>query len=352
MPDERSIGPGPDIGHAGGVTTDALALDDAQRDRAIGSVLASAVGDALGSAYEFGPGSPDDQVPEFGVGHFGHAVGEWTDDTAMAVAILEAAARRDSLRDPAVLGGIVDRWLGWAATAKDVGIQTRRVFSQLRPPVSELDARRAAQVVHDQAGRSGGNGSLMRTGPVALAYLTDGSEAQLVEAAGRIAQLTHVEPDNVHAVALWCLAIRHGIRTGQFDPRVGLWWLPLQERRRWSDLIDEATAPGRHPRDFAAQNGWVVKAFQAALAAIAGASDLPEALYRAVRGGNDTDTVAAIAGSLAGAVWGASQLPPAWVQLVHGWPGHTAVDLTRLALAATRGERPPIVGRAGSGNPR
>lgn len=309
-------------------------LSDEQLDRAAGAVVASAAGDALGSAYEFGPGLPDGQVPVFGVGYFGHAVGEWTDDTSMAIAILEAASRRESLCDTAVLAGIVDRWLGWAATARDVGIQTQRVFSRIVGPVTEAGARQAAQAVHDETGRSGGNGSLMRTGPVALAYLADGREEQLAEAAGRIAQLTHVEPDNVHAVVLWCLAIRHAIRTGQFEPRIGLSWLPAEVCPRWSGLIDEATAPGRHPRDFAAQNGWVVKAFQAALAAIAAASDLPEALYRAVRGGNDTDTVAAIAGSLAGAVWGASRLPADWLALVHGWPGYSADDLKRLALLA------------------
>ena len=317
-----------DVGFTSGLSAE-------QRDRAVGAVVASAVGDALGSAYEFGPALPDDQVPVFGVGHFGHAVGEWTDDTAMAVAILEAAARRESLTDPVTLGGIVDRWLGWAATAKDVGIQTHRVFHRISRPLTETGARQAAQAVHDETGRSGGNGSLMRTGPVALAYLADGQEPQLVEAAGRIARLTHVEADNVHAVVLWCLAIRHGVRTGEFDPRTGLGWVPPEARQRWSDLIDEALAPGRHPRDFAAQNGWVVKAFQAALTAIAGATDLPDALYRAVRGGNDTDTVAAITGSLAGAVWGASHLPSDWVQLVHGWPGYTAADLARLVRDAT-----------------
>lgn len=333
------LGRGAEISHAGRVTTTdrggAGGLSEEQLDRAVGAVVASAVGDALGSAYEFGPELPDRQVPTFGVGHFGHAVGEWTDDTAMAIAILEAAARQDSLRDPAVLGGIVDRWLGWAATAKDVGIQTQRVFQRLGNPVTETDARQAAQEVHDETGRSGGNGSLMRTGPVALAYLADGQEAPLAEAAGRIAQLTHVDPDNGHAVTLWCLAIRHAVRTGRFEPQVGLPWLPTEARPRWSELIDETT--GRHPRDFAAQNGWVVKAFQAALAAIAGASDLTEALYRAIRGGNDTDTVAAIAGSLAGAIWGASRLPSDWVALVHGWPGYTADDLKRLALAAVQG---------------
>lgn len=113
---------------------------------------------------------------------------------------------------------------------------------------------------------------------------------------------------------------------------------------RWADLIDEALAPGAHPGDFQAHNGWVVRAFQGALAAVAGASDVRDALIRAVRGGGDTDTVAAIAGSLAGAVWGATQVPLGWQWLLHGWPDHTANDLTGLAVLTARGGRPDSVG--------
>ena len=50
------------------------------------------------------------------------------------------------------------------------------------------------------------------------------------------------------------------------------------------------------------------------------AQHLRLALEAAVRGGNDTDTVAAIAGSLLGARWGASAIPLAWQRKVHGWP--------------------------------
>ena len=319
-------------------------LTPIQLDRAVGAVVASAAGDALGSAYEFGNGLSDDQLPEFGVGVFGHRRGEWTDDTSMAIPILEAAARGASLRDPGVLAGIVTTWLEWSATAKDVGLQTQGVLTTLSAAPTEAEARAAARALHERSGRSAGNGSLMRTGPVALAYLADGAEDQLVDAAARIAQLTHFEQDNVDAVVLWSLAVRHAIRTGDLNPRAGLPWIAAEHRRRWQQLIDEATAPARHPREFAAQNGWVVKAFQAALAAVAGATDVRDALYRCVRGGGDTDTVAAIAGSLAGAVWGATQVPLGWQRLLHGWPGHTANDLTRLAVLAASGGRADNLG--------
>jgi hypothetical protein len=45
---------------------------------------------------------------------------------------------------------------------------------------------------------------------------------------------------------------------------------------------------------------------------------LRNALVAVVRIGNDTDTVAAIAGGLLGARWGASAVPDEWWQLIHG----------------------------------
>ncbi|MFT4225483.1 ADP-ribosylglycohydrolase family protein [Micropruina sp.] len=343
-------------------------LTSMQLDRAVGAIVASAAGDALGSAYEFGPGLSDTETPEFGRGVFGHAPGEWTDDTAMAMPILDALADGHSLLDPATLATIVARWREWSATAKDVGVQTRSVLGQLGDDCSEAVVREAAWAVHERSGRSAGNGSLMRTGPVALGFLAEGSEAVLAEAAGRIAQLTHYEQDNVDAVVLWSLAIRHAILTGEFDPKVGLEWVGHVRsggggvstsstsgggvstsstgggRDRWERLIDEAMGPGAHPRDFKDKNGWVVAAFQGALAAVAGASGVRDALIRAVRGGGDTDTVAAIAGSLAGAIWGAAQVPLSWQRVLHGWPGCRTNDLTRLAIQAARGGRADSAG--------
>ena len=50
-----------------------------------------------------------------------------------------------------------------------------------------------------------------------------------------------------------------------------------------------------------------------------------------MRAGDDTDTVAAIAGGLLGATYGASAVPAPWRQLLHGWPGLRSPDLVALA---------------------
>lgn len=314
-------------------------------DRAIGAIIGSAVGDALGSQYEFGPAHPDAFEPTFGRSTFGHGVGEWTDDTQMAMPILEELARGASLNDATALGRILTTWERWRHDAKDVGSQTRAVLDALGDDLTEGGGRAAAQAIHERRGYSGGNGSLMRTGPVALGYLKDGREADLADAAGRIAQLTHWELDNVDAVVLWCLAIRHAIRTGTFDLRAGLGFVPEGDRHdRWSGLIDRATTAEVHPRDFRENNGRVVVAFLGAAAAITGATDYRSAITRAIQGGGDTDTVGAITGALAGALYGVSGIPLSWQRKVHGWPGYDINDLSRLAFLATRDGKPTTEG--------
>lgn len=308
-------------------------LTTAEIDRAAGVVLGMACGDALGAGYEFGPPLPDSaSVTMKGGGGFGWAPGEWTDDTSMAVPITRAIAAGCDLADERVLGDIVAQWVDWARTGPDVGIQLRAVLSRTAPTAAAV--RDVARAHHERNGRSAGNGSLMRTAPVALAYLHD--PEGLAGAARAISSLTHFEADAGDACVLWCLAIRHAVLEGGLDLRAGLAALPAERRQRWAGLIDEAEV---HAPAHFSKNGWVVQALQGAWSAIShapatDAGQLRLALEAAVRGSRDTDTVAAIAGGLVGARWGASAVPGEWRRIVHGRPGLGASDLVRLGVEA------------------
>ncbi len=317
-----------------------------REDRIEGVLLATAAGDALGAPYEFGPArGPELDVAMVGGGPW--EPGEWTDDTAMAIAIAEVAATGADLRSAAAQDAIVQRWYQWSRTAKDVGIQTGTVLRSAARDgtITAARARAASIELHERTRRTAGNGSLMRTAPVALAYLDD--EDAMVEAARAISELTHADPDAGDACVLWCSAIRHAVETGRLDIRIGLHHLDPARRSLWLDRLKEAESA--RPSDFA-NNGWVVAALQAAWSAIATtpvpeddtasgifrADHLRRALDAAVRAGNDTDTVAAIAGGLLGAVYGASAVPLSWRVLLHGWPDNTAHDLVGLAAAIAR----------------
>jgi ADP-ribosylglycohydrolase len=302
-------------------------------DRAAGVLLGMAAGDALGAPYEFGPPLPAaTAVTMRGGPRHGRAAGEWTDDTAMAVAIAEVAATGADLREPAAQDRLVARWAEWVAGAPDAGAQTRAVLAAAD---SAASARGAARALHARTGRSAGNGSLMRTAPLALRHLDDVDG--LVEAAGSLSALTHHDPEAGEACVLWCLAIRQAVLTGELDARIGLPHLAAPRAAVWRRRLDAAEAS--RPQDFP-RNGWVVEALQGAWSAIATTGSggrtghLPRALEAAVRGGNDTDTVAAIAGALLGAASGASAVPDGWRAQLHGWPGLRADGLAGLARAA------------------
>ncbi|HEY0249838.1 MAG TPA: ADP-ribosylglycohydrolase family protein [Gryllotalpicola sp.] len=292
-------------------------LTPQQLERAVGAILASAAGDALGAPYEFRAAV----LPPVPIEMHAAApweLGEWTDDTSMAVPILQAVARGKRLDDPIVLATIVGEWIGWAREAKDVGIQTRAVLGRIRH-VTEDDARAAALAQHTETGRSAGNGSLMRTGPVALGFLGAGEAVGLAAAARRISELTHYETDAGDACVIWSLAVRTAILDGAPAIRAAVDTLPPERAALWHERLSAAEAV--QPWQVPGSNGWVVAALQAAWSAITHSSSLADALVLAVRAGNDTDTVAAITGALAGAVYGATALPSEWIARLHGWPG-------------------------------
>lgn len=320
-----------------------MKLTAAQMDRAVGALLGTAAGDALGAPYEFQPPrSPDQEVAT--VGNHLWEPGEWTDDTAMAIAIAETAATGVDLRVEEAQDAIVCRWFEWSHSAKDIGIQTCTVLREAaRHGLTALAARTASAAFHVSTGRAAGNGSLMRTAPLALAYLhnhntTDG----LAEAARAIGRLTHYDIDAEDACLIWSFMIRDAILTGELPVLPAVGNIDPMRRRLWLSRFQEAEW-GR-PADFV-QNGWVVHAIQAAWSAIFNtpvpeddpangvfrADHLTLALDTAVRVGYDTDTVAAIAGGLLGAVYGASAVPAHWRRVLHGWPNMNTRGLVTLA---------------------
>ncbi|MEY9211595.1 ADP-ribosylglycohydrolase family protein [Thermobifida halotolerans] len=325
-------------------------------DRAAGVLLGAACGDALGVPYEFAPRLDQQQTPRMIGGGLGpYAPGEYSDDTQMAVCIAQVAATGADLRSSEALDQVAHRFVDWHRDgASDIGIQTAAVLGQAarnaeaHAELSLAEWMLAASGARVAQGRpSAGNGSLMRTAPVALAFPHD-PEAT-AEAARRVSELTHADPLAADACVLWCEGIRHAVAHGTFDGvRRGLRLLETDRRAQWEAWLDEAE---HHPPHTFTDNGFVVRALQAAWSAITrtpvpehrpadgvfAAQHLQHALEAAARAGGDTDTVAAIAGALLGARWGASAIPWQWQRAVHGWPGLHTRDLTSLAVRTFQG---------------
>lgn len=316
------------------------------RDRAAGVLLAQACGDALGVPNEFGPSLPDAFTPRMsGGGPFGFEAGEYSDDTAMAVCIAEVSRTGADLTSDAARDEIAERFIAWARDAKDVGTQIRRVLTTAdgRPGPRGAAVLQASREVAAEDPDRVGNGALMRTAVVGLTRLAD--RAATADAARAIAELTHAAPLGPESAILWTEAVRLAVTEGRVDLESGLDLLPADRRDAWAGWIEASTDVD--PRTFPT-NGYTVWALQAAWAACTWTPDpesdpsprqrLVHGIERAVRAGDDTDTVAAIAGGLLGAINGRSSVPDEWFEDVHGFGGHDAHGLVRLAVeTAERG---------------
>lgn len=297
--------------------------------RTLGTVLGSAVGDALGAPFEFGPpGVYSARFPD-GVGEMcgggGWDPGEATDDTQMAVLVGESLLERGGLDLPDVFG----RFQRWAAgDPKDIGLQTEDVLTNGHP----WDL--AAALHFQTTGRAAGNGSLMRAATSAVYFAAAGREATM-EAAGRIAALTHGDGAAWAGTAVLHELVRVAL-TGA-DPLTALpeavAAIPADHRERWATVL----APDWHP-DLATEfNGAVWPCLGSALWALRTTDTFETALAAAIDLGGDTDTVAAVTGALAGAVYGAGAIPERWTAQLHvSLPGFgdrvlRTKDLTDLA---------------------
>lgn len=287
-----------------------------RRDRALGCWWGQMAGDALGSIVEFSdPGQVARRYPEGltemeGSPIWGTAAGQLTDDTEMAIELLEALPREgDRIDWDRVARGYV-RW--YASHPFDVGNTIRSV---LRGPAQEAPAEGLADVLRRQTGLSSqANGALMRESPLGI-WGAGLAPAHLGSLAREDARLTHPHPVCLDASAVYVATLAHVIQhggTGQDAYRFAYSY--QREHGSESVVLHCLEQAADEPPPFSRHTGYVLMALHNAFYQVLHAADSEAAITATVMLGGDTDTNAAIAGALAGAVHGAARIPLRWRQ--------------------------------------
>ena len=279
-------------------------------DRARGILLGLTCGGALGRPVEFK--SPSEMSAEHGqldemvgYGTWNQPAGTITDDTDQALCIARSLLERQAF-DPA---DVADRLVAWYDSGPfDSGGMTRRALSQLERGGAWDEA---GQQVWEQrpAGQNAGNGSAMRCPPLAVPYASDWG--RLVEVSRQSSPLTHADPRCTEGCAVLNLTIAgllEDIETPLQDALDYLGFDAPDELLTALRPLDRGDSP-----DTLETSGYVVHSLQTALHDGLFAESTEEAILTAVNRGGDTDTIGAIAGAVAGARFGASQIPDRWV---------------------------------------
>ncbi len=271
-----------------------------QRERAIGSILGLAVGDALGAPFEFRRRSEvPDPLPAFELPWMGMPPGTWTDDTAMARNLWRSLIEHDCALD---LSDVLARHLVWLATdPPDVGNQTA------------LALREGAEAVFERRGPevSAGNGSVMYCAP--LGVVRAGEPQRLLEEAPALSRLTHWDGRCQTACLAVTLAMAALVRGEPADRAVVAAVEAVADREGGEELEYLVGEAGRtRPLDGPDQ-GFALFTAGIALQVAGEGRGFEEGLRHVVGLGGDTDTNAAVAGALLGAAHGVDAIPAAWL---------------------------------------
>jgi len=279
-----------------------MGVEPATLSRAQGCLLGQLAGDALGGLVEFQ--SPEEirrkypnRVRELADGGtWGTLAGQPTDDSEMALMLARMLMKQ----------------------GRYVAEEARKAYV-FRLQSAPFDC--GSTVSSGLRGRpnheSQANGALMRISPLGV-FGSNYELAQVSEWAQQDAALTHPHPVCRQANALFVMAISDAVATGKGAQEL------YNQIRTWAEAIkidaslmktiaDASTTP---PFDYIRQQGWVLIAFQNALWQLLHAQSLEEGVVDTVMHGGDTDTNAAIAGALLGAVYGKEAIPAQWSEKV------------------------------------
>ena len=278
-------------------------------EKRLGAFWGLATGDALGAPIEF---YPRDRLPEIremtGGGKFNLPPGAWTDDTSMALCLGHSLIHSPDL-DAADL---LNRFWNWA-TKNELCSQDKAFGFGQNTLRTLMKFYKTGQLTADSTGKhSDGNGSIMRLSPVAIVHHTDIEETRRV--ARRQSFTTHASQKGADCCEFLGMLLHHlfsGLSLSEAliaieNHEATSFWDPIVQ-----DLV-RGTWMNKTRPDIAS-TGYVVHTLEAALWSVYHTTSFEDALILAVNLGHDADTVGAVSGQIAGALYGVQSIPKRWL---------------------------------------
>ena len=252
-----------------------------------GCLVGLAVGDALGVPLEFQPRDAMPLVTEMiGNGPFHLKVGEWTDDTSMALCLAQSLLDCDGFDAKDQMNKywkwVEEGYMSSTGELFDIGNTTSDALCRYRKtgdPFAGLDDPSAS-----------GNGSLMRLAPIPMYFV--GNKDAAIRMAVDMSRTTHSSEDCLFACAYYCDIIARALDGCARND------LPEYKNKLRSDVKS---------------SGYVMHTLDAALWSFYNTDNFEDGAVLAVNLAYDSDTTGAVYGQLAGAYYGYDAIPKRWL---------------------------------------
>ena len=276
-----------------------------EANRFRGCLIGLAVGDAVGTTVEFEPRGTFPPVTDMtGGGPFNLKLGEWTDDTSMALCLAASLVELGQFNAEDQMRRYCRWWDDGYMSSNgycfDIGNATSKALRRFQQTGEPFSGSTQAD--------SAGNGCLMRLAPVPMFCYPN--RAATIALSGESARTTHAADECIEASQLFGamlfmalsgankadILLGHGI-TGIDSEAIAAIADGAYQQKSISDIRG---------------SGYVVKSLEAALWCFFQTDTFQEAILQAANLGDDADTTAAICGQIAGAYYGESGIPDHW----------------------------------------
>lgn len=289
------------------------------------ALLGVSVADAIGVPVEFVSRQKLDENPVAemrGYGTYNMPHGTWSDDSSLTFCLAE------SLVNGYNLGDIAQKLVAWRDKAYwtangevfDIGKITNVSISLLKDIVSQKDFSELEKL-HEHADQyTNGNGALMRILPL-IFYIKGKPIDEQFRITWQVSALTH---GHVRSAVACLIYLRMAEKLINKTPKLEAYQQVQTEIKQFFEQNQEASSQAKHFNRIIFENiadldrneinsgGYVIDSIEASFWCLLRNQTYSETVLEAVNLGADTDTTAAIAGGLAGIIYGAENIPQNW----------------------------------------
>ncbi|MGV0924970.1 ADP-ribosylglycohydrolase family protein [Empedobacter tilapiae] len=282
-------------------------------------LIGSAVGDALGVPVEFKSRQYLQQNPVtdmMGYGTYNMPPGTFSDDSSMMFCLAESLCNGYDVND---IAEKFQMWMHegyWTADGEvfDVGISTRKAINRLRVVKNPTEAGSTDE-------SDNGNGSLMRILPLAI-FTKDLSIDERCEIVKEVSSITHAHNRSVLACIYYiefALNVLDAENLIEAYLNTNFWLkLFLEENDIYKNEFQyfERILSGKLidlKEDEIRSTGYVIDSLEASIWCLLNTNSYKDCVLKAVNLGHDTDTIACIAGGIAGIYYDIETIPTNWI---------------------------------------
>ena len=284
------------------------------------SLLGFIVGDAMGVPIEFKTRETLKNYPltqMVGYGTYNEPVGTWSDDSSMTIATIESLIEKESID----YHDIATKFCEWVNCSKftatdhlfDIGITTK--YSLIRFFVDKIEATKCGGTNEYE----NGNGSLMRIMPIVLySYYKNLNDDQLYEVIKNTSSITHAHQISILGCFIYAIFLLKFIKSNNLYESY-----QLIKRYNFQKYFDKHTISyynkilndniENYQENEIKSSGFIVHTLESVFWVILNTNNYKDAIIKAINLGEDTDTIGAITGSIAGLIYGFENIPIEWI---------------------------------------